>query len=196
MRRGIIAGNFDVIHPGYVRFFKDAKENACEWVIVALHVDRRRAAGRRQAEAQRGELPVLRRRDDRVHAQRGEHVDPRAVLQQLLQQLEVDVRGMVLRLLGHLRHRVRAAAEEVVHALVLCLRIVTESELGVRRDHRHLLQVLADLGLVHREVALDGHAQLGAVPGRAVVIEAPRLLLVLDEGGDDAAPETVDPEVV
>ena len=39
MRKGVIAGNFDVIHPGYVRFFKDAKENACEWLIVALHVD-------------------------------------------------------------------------------------------------------------------------------------------------------------
>lgn len=39
LRKGIIAGNFDVIHPGYVRFFNDAKENACDWLIVALHVD-------------------------------------------------------------------------------------------------------------------------------------------------------------
>ena len=39
MIKGIIAGNFDVIHPGYVRFFNDAKENACAWLIVALHVD-------------------------------------------------------------------------------------------------------------------------------------------------------------
>jgi len=37
--KGIIAGNFDVIHPGYVRFFKDAKQKACDWLIVALHVD-------------------------------------------------------------------------------------------------------------------------------------------------------------
>ena len=36
---GVIAGNFDVIHPGYVRFFKDAKENACDTLTVALHVD-------------------------------------------------------------------------------------------------------------------------------------------------------------
>lgn len=36
---GIIAGNFDVIHPGYVRFFKDAKENACDVLTIALHVD-------------------------------------------------------------------------------------------------------------------------------------------------------------
>lgn len=38
-KKGIIAGNFDVIHPGYVRFFNDAKNNACDWLIVALHVD-------------------------------------------------------------------------------------------------------------------------------------------------------------
>lgn len=38
-RVGIIAGNFDVIHPGYVRFFKDAKDNACDWLVIALHVD-------------------------------------------------------------------------------------------------------------------------------------------------------------
>lgn len=36
---GIIAGNFDVIHPGYIRYFRDAKENACEHLIIALHVD-------------------------------------------------------------------------------------------------------------------------------------------------------------
>jgi len=39
MIKGIIAGNFDVIHPGYVRFFRDAKENACEWLIIALQGD-------------------------------------------------------------------------------------------------------------------------------------------------------------
>lgn len=39
MKKGIIAGNFDVIHPGYVRFFEDAKKNACDWLIIALHVD-------------------------------------------------------------------------------------------------------------------------------------------------------------
>ena len=39
MKKGIIAGNFDVIHPGYVRFFKDAKDHACDWLVVALHVD-------------------------------------------------------------------------------------------------------------------------------------------------------------
>ena len=39
IRKGVIAGNFDVIHPGYVRFFADAKAKACDYLIVALHVD-------------------------------------------------------------------------------------------------------------------------------------------------------------
>jgi len=36
---GIIAGNFDVIHPGYVKMFEDAKENACQYLIIALQGD-------------------------------------------------------------------------------------------------------------------------------------------------------------
>jgi len=36
---GIVAGNFDVIHPGYVKMFEDAKENACNVLIVALQGD-------------------------------------------------------------------------------------------------------------------------------------------------------------
>ena len=39
MRKGIVAGNFDVIHPGYIRLFQDAKENACDYLIVALQGD-------------------------------------------------------------------------------------------------------------------------------------------------------------
>lgn len=38
-RVGIIAGNFDVIHPGYVRLFNDAKKNGCDKLIVALQGD-------------------------------------------------------------------------------------------------------------------------------------------------------------
>lgn len=37
--KGIIAGNFDVIHPGYIRFFKDAKLHACNWLVIALQGD-------------------------------------------------------------------------------------------------------------------------------------------------------------
>ena len=35
-KKGIIAGAFDVIHPGYIRMFKDAKEH-CNHLTVALH---------------------------------------------------------------------------------------------------------------------------------------------------------------
>ena len=36
--KGIIAGNFDVIHPGYVQMFKEIKKN-CEEVYILLHDD-------------------------------------------------------------------------------------------------------------------------------------------------------------
>lgn len=35
---GIIAGSFDLIHPGYVRMFKESKE-ICKFLIVALQDD-------------------------------------------------------------------------------------------------------------------------------------------------------------
>jgi glycerol-3-phosphate cytidylyltransferase len=38
MRKGVIAGNFDVIHPGYIKMFKKAAEN-CDCLIVLLHTD-------------------------------------------------------------------------------------------------------------------------------------------------------------
>jgi len=37
-KKGIIAGAFDVIHPGYIRMFKYAKEH-CNHLTVALHQD-------------------------------------------------------------------------------------------------------------------------------------------------------------
>ncbi len=37
-RTGLIAGCFDLIHPGYIKIFKDAK-NVCNWLVVALHND-------------------------------------------------------------------------------------------------------------------------------------------------------------
>jgi glycerol-3-phosphate cytidylyltransferase len=38
IKSGIIAGNFDVIHPGYIKMFKEAA-SLCNEVIVALHRD-------------------------------------------------------------------------------------------------------------------------------------------------------------
>ena len=38
MIKGLIAGNFDVIHPGYIKTFKECKEN-CDHFTVLLHSD-------------------------------------------------------------------------------------------------------------------------------------------------------------
>ena len=38
LKKGIIAGAFDVIHPGYIRMFRDAK-SYCNHLTVALHED-------------------------------------------------------------------------------------------------------------------------------------------------------------
>lgn len=37
-KKGLIAGAFDVIHPGYIATFKEATEK-CDYLIVALHKD-------------------------------------------------------------------------------------------------------------------------------------------------------------
>lgn len=38
MVKGVIAGNFDVIHPGYIEMFKEMSKN-CTVLIVLLHTD-------------------------------------------------------------------------------------------------------------------------------------------------------------
>ena len=38
MIRGFIAGNFAVIHPGYIKTFKECKEN-CDHFTILLHSD-------------------------------------------------------------------------------------------------------------------------------------------------------------
>ena len=38
MVKGVIAGNFDIIHPGYIKTFKDCKEN-CDHFTLLLHSD-------------------------------------------------------------------------------------------------------------------------------------------------------------
>ena len=35
---GFLAGNFDVIHPGYIKMFKDAK-TVCDVLVIGLHED-------------------------------------------------------------------------------------------------------------------------------------------------------------
>ena len=36
--KGVIAGNFDVLHPGYVEMFKEMRQN-CDTLVVLLHED-------------------------------------------------------------------------------------------------------------------------------------------------------------
>ena len=38
MKKGFIAGNFDVIHPGYIKMFNECKAN-CDQFTVLLHSD-------------------------------------------------------------------------------------------------------------------------------------------------------------
>ena len=38
MIKGVIAGNFDVLHPGYIKMFREM-ENHCDVLIVLLHTD-------------------------------------------------------------------------------------------------------------------------------------------------------------
>ena len=38
MIKGLIAGNFDVIHPGYIKTFKECKKN-CDHFTILLHSD-------------------------------------------------------------------------------------------------------------------------------------------------------------
>ena len=38
MIKGVMAGNFDVIHPGYIRMFKEMEQN-CDTLIMLLHTD-------------------------------------------------------------------------------------------------------------------------------------------------------------
>ena len=34
MKKGFVAGNFDVIHPGYVKMFKECKANCDHFTIL------------------------------------------------------------------------------------------------------------------------------------------------------------------
>ena len=38
MKKGFVAGNFDVIHPGYIKMFNECKDN-CDHFTVLLHSD-------------------------------------------------------------------------------------------------------------------------------------------------------------
>ena len=88
---GIVAGNFDVIHPGYVRLFEDAKNNACNVLIVALQGDPTierpyKCKPVQTVEERKYILKSLRYVDDVIH------YDTEAELLDLLKKTDWDVR--------------------------------------------------------------------------------------------------------
>jgi len=38
MTTGFLAGNFDVMHPGYIKMFKECRKH-CDYLVVFLHTD-------------------------------------------------------------------------------------------------------------------------------------------------------------
>jgi|TARA_B110000438_G_scaffold155438_1_gene149203 glycerol-3-phosphate cytidylyltransferase len=38
MKKGVICGNFDVMHPGYIKMFKECAKH-CDCLVVMLHTD-------------------------------------------------------------------------------------------------------------------------------------------------------------
>mmetsp|Transcript_19626 Transcript_19626/g.60962 ORF Transcript_19626/g.60962 Transcript_19626/m.60962 type:complete len:510 (+) Transcript_19626:134-1663(+) len=107
----------------------------------------------------------------------------RRLHEQLLEQLKVHVRRVVLSLHRHGWHGGGAPLEGGRHAAALILGLVAEAKFGVGRDDSYLLHVLEDLGLVRAGVACDGDAQLGAVPARAVGVGPGITALVRDNIG-------------
>ena len=43
--KGFTAGSFDILHPGYIKMFKEAKEN-CNLLVVGLHIDPSKERGK------------------------------------------------------------------------------------------------------------------------------------------------------
>lgn len=65
---GIIAGTFDVMHPGYIKMFSDAKEFVCDKTLVLLN------SGKNMIQYDKPDLICsLQERRDRLYALR--HVD-------------------------------------------------------------------------------------------------------------------------
>ena len=82
----------------------------------------------------------------------------------LLQQLQVDVARVMLRLPRRVRHAVSAPRVRVKERVLLVLGDVPKVEGGVGRDDCDQLEVLEELLLVAAKVSLDRHADLRAGP--------------------------------
>ena len=87
---GIIAGNFDVIHPGYVKLFKECRAN-CDMFIVLLHTDpsieRPKKLKPILSTEERVEMLMCFRQIDNVY-----HYETEAELYELIKKVWPDVR--------------------------------------------------------------------------------------------------------
>lgn len=106
---GIIAGNFDVIHPGYIAMFNECKEN-CDRLIVLLHSD----PSIERPEKLKPILPV----EDRI-----------GILKSLTQVDDImvyDVEGGLYKLIQHIKPDVRFLGDDYKN------KPFTGDDLGVR----------------------------------------------------------------
>jgi len=87
---GFVAGSFDIIHPGYIKMFKEAKEN-CNYLIVGLQVDssveRKNKIKPILTVEERGEMLISLRYVDEVLV-----YDTEEDMYNLLKQINIDVR--------------------------------------------------------------------------------------------------------
>jgi len=106
---GIIAGNFDVIHPGYIAMFNECKEN-CDRLIVLLHSD----PSIERPEKLKPILPV------------GDRIDILKSLSQVDDIMVYDVEDGLHKLIKHIRPDVRFLGDDYKN------KPFTGDDLGVR----------------------------------------------------------------
>jgi len=64
--KGFVAGSFDILHPGYIKLFKEASKN-CDFLIVGLHSDPSIERGKRK--------PLLSKEDRREALEAIKYID-------------------------------------------------------------------------------------------------------------------------
>jgi glycerol-3-phosphate cytidylyltransferase len=90
MKRGFVASSFDLIHPGYIKMFQDAK-TVCDYLICGLHNDP-------TIDRPTKNKPVLTLEERKIVLGAVKYVDEIVVydtereLYQLLKQIKPDVR--------------------------------------------------------------------------------------------------------
>lgn len=97
-KTGIIAGNFDVIHPGYIYMFNECAKN-CEKLIVLLHSDP-------SIERPEKLKPIL---------SIGERMDILLSLKQIYDVLVYDTEADLLSLIEHVNPDVRFLGDDYIN---------------------------------------------------------------------------------